>query len=205
MVISFLGGQFFKVSFGDTTLAFNPISKQSKLKQSRFGADIALISVNHPDFNGVENVTHGGRTPFIIDGPGEYEVRNVTVHGLPSTSHVQMGESVNTIYLVTLEGMRLCFLGALSSSKLGSELMEVIDGVDILFISIAGGDVLNASDAHELSVKIGPRIIIPMQHDKETLAKFLKEEGTLKVKPIDKLTIKKKDIEGKEGEIVVFS
>ena len=53
MVISFLGAQFFKVSFGDTTLAFNPISKRSKLKQARFGADIALISVNHVDFNAV--------------------------------------------------------------------------------------------------------------------------------------------------------
>lgn len=205
MVISFLGGQFFKVSFGDTTLAFNPISKQSKLKPSRFGADIALISVNHVDFNGVENVTHGGRTPFVVDGPGEYEVRNVTIHGLPSVSDVQAGRGVNTIYLVMLEGMRLCFLGALCSGKLSSELIEAIDGVDILFIPIAGGDVLNASDAHELSVKIGPHIVIPMQCDQESLKKFLKEEGIEKVKPIEKLTLKKKDLEGKEGEIVIFS
>ena len=205
MVISFLGAQFFKVSFGDTTLAFNPISKQSKFKQARFGADIALISVNHPDFNGVENVTHGDRTPFVIEGPGEYEIRNVTVLGLSSTSSAAAGGSINTIYIVTLEGMRLCFLGALGSGKLSSELMEAINGVDILFVPISGGSALNASDAHELSVKIGPRIIIPMEHNKETLAKFLKEEGIEKVKPIDKLTVKKKDIEGKEGEIVVFS
>ena len=205
MVISFLGAQFFKVSFGDTTLAFNPISKQSKFKQARFGADIALISVNHADFNGVENVTHGDRTPFVIEGPGEYEIRNVTVLGLPSTSSAAAGGSINTIYIVTLEGMRLCFLGALGSGKLSSELMEAINGVDILFVPISGGSALNASDAHELSVKIGPRIIIPMEHNKETLAKFLKEEGIEKVKPIDKLTVKKKDIEGKEGEIVVFS
>ena len=32
MVISYHGGQCFKVSFGDTTLAFNPISKKSKLE-----------------------------------------------------------------------------------------------------------------------------------------------------------------------------
>lgn len=204
MVISFLGGQFFKVSFGDTTLAFNPISKQSKLKQSRFGADIALISVNHVDFNGVENVTHGGRTPFVIDGPGEYEVRNVTVRGLPSASSATEG-SINTIYLVMLEGIQLCFLGALSSGKLGSELIEALGSVDILFIPIVGGDVLNASDAHELSVKIGPHIVIPMQSSMGSLEKFLKEEGTHKVKPIDKLTLKKKDLEGKEGEIIVFS
>ena len=83
--------------------------------------------------------------------------------------------------------------------------MEALIGVDLLVVLLSVGRALNTSDAHELSVKIGPRIIIPMQHDKETLAKFLKEEGTPKVKPIDKLTIKKKDMEGKEGEIVIFS
>ena len=120
MVISFLGAQFFKVSFGDTTLAFNPISKQSKFKQARFGADIALISVNHADFNGVENVTHGDRTPFVIEGPGEYEIRNVTVLGLPSTSSAAAGGSINTIYIVTRDGMRWCFLGAFGSGILSS-------------------------------------------------------------------------------------
>jgi len=52
MIITHHGGEFFKVSFGDTTLAFNPISKNSKLKQTRFGADIAFITSEHPDFTG---------------------------------------------------------------------------------------------------------------------------------------------------------
>jgi hypothetical protein len=36
------------------------------------------------------------------------------------------------------------------------------------------------------------------------LKKFLKESGAENVKPIDKLTIKKKDLEGKESEIIVL-
>jgi hypothetical protein len=42
MIITFLGAESFKVSFGDTTLAFNPISKDSTLKSAKFGADIVL-------------------------------------------------------------------------------------------------------------------------------------------------------------------
>ncbi len=33
--------------------------------------------INHEDFNGVENAAFGEREPFIIYGPGEYEVKEV--------------------------------------------------------------------------------------------------------------------------------
>ena len=86
MIISYLGGEFVKVQFGDITLAFNPPSKDSQLKTARFGADIALSALNHSDFNGVETVTHGDRAPFVIRGPGEYEVKDVTVRGFATES-----------------------------------------------------------------------------------------------------------------------
>ena len=50
-------------------------------------------------------------------------------------------------------------------------------------------------------------IIIPMNYDEKSLKSFLKEGGLAAqaggegVSPIEKLTIKKKDLEGKEGEI----
>ena len=40
---------------------------------------------------------------------------------------------------------------------------------------------------------------------KDALKKYLKEAGEDAVKPIDKLTIKRKDLEGKMGEVVVLS
>lgn len=205
MVISYFGAAFFRVSFGDTTLAFNPVSKQSKLKQSRYGADIALLSLDHPDGNGVENVTHGERTPFVIDGPGEYEVKSVTVRGYETGTAYTKKRSINTVYLVTLEGLRLCFLGFLNSRKLPPEILEALDNIDILFLPVGGEGVLGAEDAHKLSVELEPKIVIPMLYDNATLKKFLKEESIDKRKPVDKFTLKKKDLEGKEGEVVVFS
>src|SRR5258708_39937170 len=79
MVITYFGHEFFKIQLGDLTLAINPISKDSKLKGARFGADIALISTNDPDGNGVDQVAFGERQPFVIEGPGEYEVKNVFI------------------------------------------------------------------------------------------------------------------------------
>jgi hypothetical protein len=36
------------------------------------------------------------------------------------------------------------------------------------------------------------------------LKEFLKEAGNDKIKPVDKLTLKRKDLTGKEGDVVVL-
>ena len=202
MVITHYGTGFFKVTFGDITLAFNPISKNSKNKTTSFGSDIVLSSINHPDMNGIDQVSRGERVPVIINGPGEYEVNNVFIKGFQSEGIDGM---INTIYLVTLEGISLCFLGALSSKKLPAKIKEAIDVVDVLFTPIGGDEVITPSDANQIATELGANIIIPMHYDKKTLDQFLKETGSEKIKEIDKLSIKKKDVEGKEGEVVVLS
>lgn len=209
MVISYHGGECFKISFGDTTLALNPISKDSKLKKIRFGADIALISLNDDDFNGVDQVAHGDKSPFAIVGPGEYEARKVFIRGIPSVSHYGGTERINTIYIISLEGINLCFLGALGTRKINAETKELLGDIDVLFVPIGGDGVLNPSEAHELSVELQPHIIIPMHYDgignKDALSVFLKEESVTKNGALDKLTLKKRDLENKEGEVIVLS
>lgn len=208
MVITYHGAEFFKVSFGGTTLAFNPVSKDSKLKGTRFGSDIALVSLNDPDMNGVDQVSHGDRAPFAVTGPGEYEVKDVTIKGYPSVSHYKKADRINTVYSVSLEGMNLAFLGALGNPELSQEALEEFDDIDILFLPVGGGGVLDAAQAAKLATKLGARLVIPMHYgdvgEKDALKKFLKEEGE-QVAPTDKLTIRKKDLEGKEGDIVVLS
>jgi L-ascorbate metabolism protein UlaG (beta-lactamase superfamily) len=207
MIINYLGGQFVKMQFGDTILAFNPVSKDSSLKPSKFGADIVLTSVNHEDMNGVDQVTFGDKKPFAIAGPGEYEVKGVFIKGFASESGYGGENRINTIYSVTLEGMNICFLGALNTTELPKEADEGIDGVDILFVPISGDGVLDPAKAYKLAVSIGPKIIIPVNYgdtgDKDALKKFLKEAGE-NPKPEPKLTLKKKDLEGKEADVVVL-
>jgi hypothetical protein len=44
-----------------------------------------------------------------------------------------------------------------------------------------------------------------MDYDQNTLKLFLKEMGEEKLEALDKLTLKKKDLEGKEGEVIILS
>lgn len=203
MVITYMGGQCFKLTQGDLTLATNPPSKDSALKTPKFGSDIVLVSLDHDDFSGVEQMSFGERAPFVIKGPGEYEVRGVAVRGFASESNYDGDKGLNTIYSIAIEGMNLVFLGALGTGTLPQAAKQELDDIDILFVPVGGNGMLDEQEAYKLAVQLEPKVVIPMHYTAEQLKRFLKEAGE-DVSPLDKLTVKKKDLEGKEGEIVVL-
>lgn len=206
MIITYQGGASVKVQFGDITLAVNPVSKDSKkLKPSRFGSDIALISLNDPDWNGVDQVSFGERQAFAVQGPGEYEIKDVFIKGFKSDSKYGGEDRINTIYTVHLENMNLCFLGAHGSKDIPDDASEALDDVDILFVPIGAEGVMAPADAYKLAVKIEPKLIIPLSFGNAAALKaFLKEAGEESLKAQDKLTLKKKDLEGKDADVVVL-
>lgn len=211
MVITHHGGQCFKVTLGDLTIVFDPIAKNASLPAVRFGADIALVSRDHPDMNGVEEVTYGEKKPFAVTGPGEYERQGVVIQGFLSKSAYGLAkgetEAINTVYSVELEDMTLVHLGALCDTELSKEARESIDEIDVLFVPIGGDGVLSPGKAHELAVSLEPKMIIPMHWSgigaPKALEAFLKIAGNGSEK-VDKLTLKKKDLVGLEGSILVL-
>ena len=208
MIITYHNIEFFKVQQGDLVLAFNPISKESKFKGPRFGADIVLVTANSVDLNGIDNASSKNKEPFVISGPGEYEIGGIFIKGFFYKTQYKGKDRVNTVYVVTVDGITLGFLGALDSLELNDTSKAMLADVDVLFVPIGGEGVLGASDANKLATKLGAKIIIPMHYgdvgEKDALKKFLKEGGEDDLKPIDKLTLKKKDLEGKEGDVVVL-
>lgn len=204
MVITYHGGQCFKLSFGDTSLAFNPVSKKSKLEESKFGTDAVFITMWHPDFNGAEQMKHGTKEPFVASAPGEYEIGSITARGFGVKTKYEGVEYYNTIYQVRLEEMNIVYLGALGDIEIDPKILSELGEIDILFIPIGGGDVLEVPQASKFATKLEARLIIPMHYDAAALNAFLKEQGAEGVKPIDKLTIKRKDVSIMEGEVVTM-
>jgi hypothetical protein len=113
---------------------------------------------------------------FVIEGPGEYEIKDVFVQG------------VNSDYLIDAEGMRICYL-------LGGEKADEFGEVDILLVP---------ANKAKLVSQIEPRIVIPMGVSPPGISKFLKEMGRKTITPQPKLLIKKKDLPREETEIVVL-
>lgn len=208
MIITHHGKQFFKLQTGDFVIALNPISKESKFKTNGFGANLALISTDHVDYNGADLVEYAGKKPFVIKGPGEYEVSDIMVQGFISKGTNGKDELVNTLYYFEFDGIKILYLGAMYQPELAIEVRQNIGDVDMLFIPIGGKTVLGPDAAHKLAVSFGPKVIIPMDYgsdqEKDTLKDFLKESGSEKVAPVDKLTVKMKDISTKEQEVIVI-
>ena len=204
MIINYNGMESFKIQSGDFILAFNPVSKNSKFKPTRFGADIVCVSMNHPDFNGLEQTLSNNKKTFIIERAGEYEVEGVFIKGYQTITKYDGEEKINTIYSLLLDDINIGFLGVLSSNGIDGELREVLNNVDILFVPIGGGDVLDAMQAYKLAVKLGAKIIIPMCYEKDALKRFLKESGNENLKAVKKITLKKNDLASTEGEVIVL-
>ncbi len=208
MIVTHYGRQHFKLQVGELTFAINPLSKDGRGKAAKYGADVCLITTNHPDYNGIDQVTHGDKVPYVIRGAGEYEVAGIFVKGFATETTLTQGKAKsafqNTSYVFTFDGIRITFLGALSRT-LESEHKAIIDETDMLFLPVGRDDfLLNPYDANKIAVSLEPHIVIPMDYDEQSLPIYLKEAGGEGVQPVEKLTLKRKDLDGKLGEVVLF-
>lgn len=187
-------------------LVIDPFSEEIGLKIPKMEADILLITHDHFDHNNKKAIL--GK-PFLIEGPGEYEVKGVFIEGIHSW-HDQKGEK-NTIYKIEAEEIKICHLGDIGQKRLREEQLEKIGEVDVLMIPIGGIFTISAKEAIEFMAKIEPKITIPMHYKipnlkikLDNLEKFFKLLGIKEVSPLPKLSIKKKDLSPEEAKIVVL-
>lgn len=209
MVITYYGLSCFKVESGKLTLAFDPPSKESEIKSPRFAADIVFSSHDHPRHNGLKELSG---EPFLISGPGEYEVRELMINGLSSFHDEEKGKKRgrNTIYIAEIEDMKICHLGDLGTVELDAETAEAAGEADVLFVPVGGGDVLSPEKAVKVINFLEPKIAIPMHYAigktavrGESVEEFLKEFGAKNVTAEEKFTFKKKDL-AEEGTKIVL-
>jgi L-ascorbate metabolism protein UlaG (beta-lactamase superfamily) len=119
---------------------------------------------------------------FVLDGPGEYEVRDVLLTGVRTyrddAKGAERGKQV--AFLVELDGLHTIHLGEIGH-LLTEEKLADIGPVDIACVPIGGA--LSPTKAAELVAQLDPRIVVAMPLDDETaetreaLAKFFHEMG----------------------------
>lgn len=212
MTISWYGHSCFKITNqgGHLTIITDPFDKGIGLAPPRASADIVVVTHEHYDHNNISVVSG---QPFIINGPGEYEVKGVNIFGLVGYHDQQEGleRGLDTIYLIEIDGLRICHLGDIGQPRLTDEQLEKLGEVDILLIPVGGVYTIGAKEAVEIAEQLEPSLIIPMHYkipglkiELDSLDKFLKEMGLTKKEAVEKLTVKKKDLVDKEMEVAVM-
>lgn len=212
MEISYLGHSSFKLKGKDVTVVTDPFKPEFVgLKFPKVEANIVTVSHNHEDHNFTQ-VVEGA--PFIIDFPGEYEVKGVSIFGYPSFHDAKSGaeRGGNTIFLIEIDGINICHLGDLGG-KLTDKLFEEISVADILLIPVGGLTTIGPVEAAEVVKQTEPLIVIPMHFKVEqmdesfakfaTVEQFLKEMGAENAEKLDKLSITKDKLP-EETKVIVL-
>ena len=191
-------------------IVIDPFDESTGLRVPKLEANVLLVTHQHADHNNVKAVAGN---PFLIDNPGEYEVKGVFIKGISASHDSSSGKErgFNTIYTIESEDLRICHLGDLGQKELTPEQLDKVGEVDILMIPVGGVYTIGAKEAVKVMSQIEPNITIPMHYQLpklkfklEGLDKFLKTMGVKKLEAISKLSIKKKDILPEEAKIVVL-
>ena len=210
MVITFYGEGCFKLQSGDFVILSDPFDGETGLTPPRFKADIILKTFTSiPIVNQLINQS----TNQLIFGPGEYNIKDITITGF-SLSKESSEKFLKTVYLLELEDVKLCFLGHLSEAP-EPAILEHLEKIDVLFIPAGGPPFLNQKSAVKIIKQLQPKIVIPcffkipsLKRPADKLEKFLEEFNGPKAKEVtgqEKLVIKKKDLANiKKTEIVIL-
>jgi L-ascorbate metabolism protein UlaG (beta-lactamase superfamily) len=192
------------------TIILDPFGESVGLRVPKLEADVLLITHDHPDHNNIKAVSNN---PFLIQGPGEYEIKGVSIQGIPAFHDQASGKERGqiTIYTIESEGLRVCHLGDLGQKELTDGQVEKIGNVDVLLIPTGGVYTISAKEATGVISQIEPRIVIPMHYHipklkmkLDGLDKFLKTMGIKSPEVLNKLSIKKKEIVEEKTEVVIL-
>lgn len=205
---------FEKVKGEEQALVIDPFSASTVgFELPKIKADVVLVTHDHPDSNDISAVEGN---PFLINGPGEYDVKGISIQGVSAFHDNKAGKERGLVVLYVIEknNLRLCHLSNLGQKELTPEQLEILDGVDVLMIPVGGLLVIDAKEAVKIINQIEPSFVVPMHYkisgletELDILDKFLEEMGVKEIKPLERLKIKgkrKSEQEKEEIEVVIL-
>lgn len=191
MEIEYKGANCVVITTKKATLAIDP-------KLSSFGLkDItpkeAIVLSTQADFGLKSDVV-------TIDRPGEYEVSNITVVGVPAKrviDHEDVQQA--TMYRIATSDVSLAVIGHVVT-PLTEEQLEALGVVDVVIIPVGGnGYTLDAHQAVATVRQLDPKVVIPTFYEDKgvkyevppmPLEAFLKELGAEQHETMPKWKVK---------------
>ena len=208
MDINWYGFSCFGLRERGVTAICDPLSRKATgIQLPRVRADIVTISSSSSaHVQGTDAIT--GK-PKILRGPGDFEVRQVLVTGMPTSRNGMR----NVAFFLDFDGLTVGHLGELGqvpASAGGEELGDV----DVLLAPVSGPHIPDVSRIAEVISQLDPRIVVPMQYSDEGLRseqseslepvdRFLKELGISDPEVTDTLKLSKSSLP-EETQVVLL-
>jgi len=125
---------------------------------------LLLVTHEHMDHNGVEAI--GGEPTIVRSTAGTLESPLGEITAIASEHDEQAGTArgPNTIFVFSLDGLRLCHMGDFGQSELRPEQAAAIGAIDLLFIPVGAGPTIGGEQAQAIVERLSPRWVVPMHY-----------------------------------------
>jgi L-ascorbate metabolism protein UlaG (beta-lactamase superfamily) len=181
MQVEWYGQSAFRLTGDDTTVFIDPFGDMSALTEARgmqfdypaidgVDAHLLLVTHEHLDHNGVDAI--GGDPVTLRATAGKHESPLGEVMGVASEHDAAAGteRGPNTIFVFTLDGVRVAHFGDFGQTGLRPEQAEAIGTVDLVFLPVGGGPTIDHDQAAAIAEQVGAKWIVPMHYRTEKIS-----------------------------------
>jgi len=211
MELTYIGHSCFHIKGKKTSLVIDPYNPEmTGYKMPKQNAKILLNSHSHEDHSFNKQVNFDK----LIDTPGEFEIDDVYVTGIPTFHDNKEGEErgKNIVFQIEIDGISIVHLGDLGH-ELSEKHISKIGRVDVLIVPVGGHFTVDAFVASKIISILEPSIVIPMHFKTEDSAikeldsvdKFLHEMGVSNPEKLDSLKLNAPESDEKETRIIILN
>jgi L-ascorbate metabolism protein UlaG (beta-lactamase superfamily) len=133
-------------------------------------ADLLLVTHEHRDHNAVDAI--GGDPAVLRSTAGTLDSPVGEVVAVASEHDVAAGtkRGPNTIFVFTLDGLRIAHFGDFGQPALRPEQRAAIGRVDVLILPVGGGPTIGGEASAAVVRELAPRLVVPMHYRTEAIS-----------------------------------
>ncbi len=160
MELQFYGANTISVSYKGTRIVVDDNLGQLASKSITKPEDVSLFTMAHEPVN----------SRLVFDKPGEYEVAEISIIGIPTRAHIDDDQSNNATMFKLIAGDISVLITGHIYPSLSDDQLETIGIIDILIIPVGGnGYTLDPQGALKIIRSVEPKIVIPSHYDDKSL------------------------------------
>jgi L-ascorbate metabolism protein UlaG (beta-lactamase superfamily) len=174
MHVEWFGQSAFALSAPDASVFIDPFGDLSPLAERGMQfdypaietgeVDLLLVTHEHLDHNGVETIP--GEPTILRSTAGRLDSPIGEVVAIASEHDEEAGtqRGPNTIFVFTLDGVRVAHFGDFGQSGLREEQATAIGDVDMIIVPVGGGPTIGGGGAAAIVERLAPKWIVPMHY-----------------------------------------
>lgn len=162
MDIQFFGANCIVINAKNTRIVIDDNLAELGAKSITKAGDVAL-------FTGNAHAEPTVDVKLAVDMPGEYEVSDISITGIPARAHLDEGGKAATMYTVKVGDTTALVVGHIYP-ELSDKQLEEIGLVDVMLVPVGGsGYTLDPVGALKVIKAVEPKIVIPTHYNSKGL------------------------------------